>query len=101
MKHFKENIHISKPLGIAIFSILMLIMALVIGFHHNPYAVYKDELTKKIIAIAIIVAAEAAFILLYDKVTVLPVELWQNRHLIWKLARNDLYLLVENLKLYG
>ena len=89
MKHFKENIHISKPLGIAIFSILMLIMALVIGFHHNPYAVYKDELTKKIIAIAIIVAAEAAFILLYDKVTVLPVELWQNRHLIWKLARND------------
>ena len=68
---------------------LLQIPIFIIGFHHNPYAVYKDELTKKIIAIAIIVAAEAAFILLYDKVTVLPVELWQNRHLIWKLARND------------
>ena len=89
MKHFRENIHISKPFGIAIFSALMLIMALIIGFHHNPYAVYSDELTKKIIAISIIIVAEIAFVLLYDKVTVLPVELWQNRHLIWKLARND------------
>jgi teichoic acid transport system permease protein len=67
----------------------MFVMALVIGLHHNPLAVYQDELTKKIIAISIIVVAEIAFILLYDKVTVLPVELWQNRHLIWKLAKND------------
>jgi len=89
MKHLKNNIHISKPIGITIFSIMMLVMAAVIWLHHNPYAVYEDELTKKIIAISIIVAAEAAFILLYDKITVLPIELWQNRHLIWKLAKND------------
>ena len=89
MRLIKDNIHISKPVGIAIFSVLMSVMALIIGLHHNPLAVYADELTKKIIAIAIIVAAEIAFILLYDKITVLPVELWQNRHLIWKLAKND------------
>jgi len=89
MKHLKNNIHISKPIGISIFSILMFVMAIVIWLHHNPYAVYEDELTKKIIAISIIVAAEAAFILLYDKITILPIELWQNRHLIWKLAKND------------
>ena len=89
MRFIKENIRITKPVGIAIFSALMFVMALVIGLHHNPLAVYKDELTKKIIAISIIVAAEIAFILLYDKITVLPVELWQNRHLIWKLAKND------------
>lgn len=86
---FKGKMHITKPVGISIFSVLMLVMALVIGLHHNPLANQEDEFTKKIIAIAIIVIAEAAFVLLYDKVTVLPVELWQNRHLIWKLARND------------
>lgn len=89
-KHIhKLHIHISKPAGIAIFSTLMFVMALVIGFHHNPYADQNDELTKKIIAISLIAVAEAAFIFLYDKVTVLPIELWQNRHLIWKLAKND------------
>ena len=89
MRFIKDNIHITKPVGITIFSVFMFVMALVIGLHHNPLAVYQDELTKKIIAISIIVVAEIAFILLYDKVTVLPVELWQNRHLIWKLAKND------------
>ena len=36
-----------------------------------------------------IAAACAAFIHWYDKFTGLPVELFQNRHLIWKLAKND------------
>lgn len=86
---FAGKKNIPKPVGIGIFSVLMLVMALVIGLHHNPLANPSDELTKKIIAIVIIVVAEAAFVFLYDKITVLPVELWQNRHLIWKLARND------------
>lgn len=81
--------YITKPVGIAIFTALMVIMGLIIGFHHNPHANPTDELTKKIIAISIIVVAIAVFALLYDKITVLPVELWQNRHLIWKLAKND------------
>lgn len=37
----------------------------------------------------LIVAAVIAFIRLYDKITVLPVELYQNRRLIWKLAKSD------------
>lgn len=81
--------YITKPVGISIFTGIMLIMGIIIALHHNPHAVASDELTKKIIAESIIVAAIVAFILLYDKVTVLPVELWQNRHLIWKLAKND------------
>ena len=44
---------------------------------------------KKIIACVIIVIAIIVFSLLYDKITILPVELYQSRHLIWKLARND------------
>ena len=39
--------------------------------------------------ITIIVIAIIVFSLLYDKITILPVELYQSRHLIWKLARND------------
>lgn len=89
MKKIRMKVHITKPVGIAIFTALMLAMAMIIGFHHNPRAVHADELTKKVIAIAIIAVAEMAFVLLYDKVTVLPVELWMNRHLIWKLAKND------------
>ena len=42
-----------------------------------------------LIAGVLIVAAVIAFIRLYDKITVLPVELYQNRRLIWKLAKSD------------
>ena len=44
---------------------------------------------KKGIALALIVAAVVAFVVLYDKITVLPKELYQNRRLIWKLAKSD------------
>lgn len=81
--------YITKPVGIGIFVCFMLVMGLIIGFHHNPLANPQDEITKKIIAECIIVGAILAFIFLYDKVTVLPKELWQSRALIWKLAKND------------
>ena len=80
---------ISKKVGIAIFSTVMLLMAVIIAVHHNPYADPQEELVKKIISCAIIVISCIIFALLYDKITTLPVELFQNRHLIWKLARND------------
>ena len=34
-------------------------------------------------------AAFTVFATFYDRITVLPIELWQNRELIWKLAKND------------
>ena len=37
----------------------------------------------------IIAGAVLSLIKWYDKFVVLPVELYQNRHLIWKLAKND------------
>ena len=80
---------ISKKVGIAIFSTVMLLMAVIIAVHHNPYADPQEELVKKIISCVIIVVSCVIFALLYDKITTLPVELFQNRHLIWKLAKND------------
>ena len=80
---------ITKPVGIAIFTTIMLIMAMIIVLYHNPLADPVQEMIKKIIACIIIVVAIIVFSVLYDKITVLPVELYQSRHLIWKLAKND------------
>lgn len=80
---------IRKPVAIGAFCALAVILGLVIVLHHNPLAVVREEITKKIISCAILAAACLLFGLLYDKITVLPVELYQNRRLIWKLAKND------------
>lgn len=80
---------IGKKTGISLFTVAMLIMAAVIVFYQNPLADPEDELVKKMIACGIIFIAVLGFALLYDKITVLPAELFQNRHLIWKLAKND------------
>lgn len=80
---------IRKPVAIGAFCALAVILGLIIVLHHNPLAVVSEEITKKIISCAILAAACLLFGLLYDKITVLPVELYQNRRLIWKLAKND------------
>ncbi len=87
MRQGRESI--KKRIGIAGFTVAMLIMAAVIVFYQNPLADQQDEMIKKIIACIIIVVAILGFAFLYDKITVLPVELFQSRHLIWKLAKND------------
>ena len=87
--NFSLKGRITKPVGIAIFTTVMLIMALIIVLYHNPLADPVQEMIKKIIACVIIVIAIVVFSVLYDKITILPVELYQSRHLIWKLARND------------
>lgn len=80
---------IQKPAAITVFCMMAAALGLVIVLHHNPLAVVSEEITKKIISCIILVAACLLFGLLYDKITVLPVELYQNRRLIWKLAKND------------
>lgn len=80
---------ISKKSGITIFIVLALVMMAIIIVHNNPGADRQEELLKKIISCAVIIASCIVFARWYDKFTVLPVELFQNRHLIWKLAKND------------
>lgn len=80
---------ISKPVGITIATLVALIGSLLLIFHHNPLADPQEELIKKIIACAIILVALVVCIALYDKLMILPQELYQNRKLIWKLAKND------------
>ena len=68
---------LNKKTGIAIFTAVMAILAVIILVYHNPLANPQDELLKKVIACVLIVAAVIAFIRLYDKITVLPMELYQ------------------------
>lgn len=85
----KKNVGFPKPLGITLIILICLGIAAIVIFHDNPFANPKDELIKKGIAVAFSLCAMAAGILLYDKLMVLPGELWGNRKLIWKLAKND------------
>lgn len=70
-------------------TLLAAVLAAVIIIHHNPLADQQEEKVKKVIACLIIIGALAIFYRFYDKLVTLPVELWQSRHLLWKLAKND------------
>ncbi len=82
---------ISKKGGILLFSLAGLLMALAIVIHQNPgpTADPREELLKKIISCGMIAFACVIFAKWYEKFTTIPVELYQSRHLIWKLAKND------------
>ena len=80
---------INKKTGVSIYLVLAMVLAGVILLHHNPMADAGEELLKKAISVVVILASCVVFVKWYDKFVVLPVELWQSRHLIWKLAKND------------
>ncbi|MBQ4536174.1 MAG: ABC transporter permease [Lachnospiraceae bacterium] len=80
---------LNKKWVITIFWIIALAMAGAIVAHHNPAADPGEEMAKKVISCVVIGMSGLIFMKWYEKFTVLPVELFQNRHLIWKLAKND------------
>lgn len=90
-KDIVSSMKVSKKTGITIYVVLAVIMGTIIIVHQNPgpAADPQEELWKKIISCAVIFASCLIFARWYDKFTGLPVELWQNRNLIWKLAKND------------
>ena len=78
-----------KTRNIIVVTLVALIMMVILVVHHNPLADPHEENVKKIIACVVIVAAMLVFYRFYDRLVTLPVELWQSRKLIWKLAKND------------
>ena len=69
--------------------LVALVAMVIIVVHHNPLADQQEEIIKKVIACIIIVIGMAVFFRFYDRLVSLPVELWDSRKLIWKLAKND------------
>ena len=94
IKNNKAIISILKKLHnkwfyMGVFYVTAIILMVVILLHHNPLADHSTEVMKKAMACLLIVFGGAIFGIFYDKLTILPLELWQNRRLIWKLAKND------------
>ena len=78
-----------KKAAVAIAWIIAIILMVVLIHHNNPL---EDETTarlKKISGLALLVLFLGVLTAFYDKLFTLPVELFQNRRLIWRLAKND------------
>ncbi len=79
-----------KPVGIGIFWGICIIVAIMVLLHNNPLA--PDQHTedlKKYCACALLTLAGIIFSVYYDRMFIIPKELFQSRELIWKLAKND------------
>lgn len=80
---------LSKPVAIAIFYTICAMVAVVVILHNNPLADLYTENLKKICACALLLLACIIFGIYYDRIFIIPRELYQSRELIWKLAKND------------
>ena len=78
-----------KKYGIGIFIACAFALALIIVFHYNPFADQTTEMLKKICACILIAISCVLFAAWYDKLMILPAELYNSRRLIWRLSVND------------
>lgn len=79
-----------KPVGIGIFYGICLVVAIVVVTHNNPLAPdQRTEELKKFCACALLTLACVIFGIYYDRMFIIPKELFQSRELIWKLSKND------------
>lgn len=78
-----------KKTAIAIVTVAVILLNLYIILHYNALANPTEEIIKKILSCIILDGIYIVFLLKYDKIATLPVEVFQNRKLIWKLAKND------------
>ncbi len=85
----KRNKILNKPVAIALFYTVCVVLAIVIVAHTNPLDDPGTERLKKICACLLLFTTCVLFGFFYDKIFIIPRELYQSRELIWKLARND------------
>lgn len=85
----KKIKNLPKPAAVAIFWGLGLILAFVLVNHHNPLADQVTEKMKKVSGCVLIAFTCIIYTIYYERIVTIPVELWQSRKLIWKLAKND------------
>ena len=78
-----------KLTGLGIFYLFALVLALLLIFHNNPLADPHTEMLKKICGCLLIGISSILVFFWYDRLRVLPVELFNSRKLIKRLAVND------------
>ena len=79
----------TKPVAITLFYAVCIALAVVIVLHNNPLGDPVTESLKKKCACLLLATACIIFGFFYDRIFIIPRELYQSRELIWKLARND------------
>ena len=78
-----------KQVGLGIYYLIAVSLMLVIVLHANPLADQHTEFLKKICACVLLGLSMVLITAWYDKLMVLPMELYNSRKLIWRLAVND------------
>ena len=78
-----------KRAGLGIFYVLALSLALLVILHTNPLADPRTEMLKKICGCILIGVSCVLVFFWYDRLLVLPVELYNSRKLIKRLSIND------------
>ena len=78
-----------KKIFLGVFYVLAFALALILVLHQNPFADQLSEIRKKVSGCILLGALCILVTLWYEKLTVLPVELFQSRKLIKRLAVND------------
>lgn len=78
-----------KRFGLGIFYVMALILALLLVMHTNPLADPHTEMLKKICGCILIGISCILVFFWYDRLLVLPVELFHSRKLIKRLSVND------------
>lgn len=90
-KSWKTSLeNLPKPVGIGIFFGFCGLVAILILTHNNPLAPDQHtENLKKYCACALLALACIIFGFYYDRMFIIPRELFHSRKLIWKLSKND------------
>ncbi|SFU87545.1 ABC transporter permease [Butyrivibrio sp. INlla21] len=78
-----------KKFFLGVFYVMAVIFMLLLVMHKNPLADQHSEHLKKICGCLLLTVGCVLVSFWYDKLTVLPIELWHNRKLIWRLSVND------------
>lgn len=68
---------------------ICIILMVILLSHQNPLADQETEILKKICGTLLLAIFGIIFTVYYDRLVLLPKELWGSRKLIWKLAKND------------
>ncbi len=80
---------VPKKVGIGGYYFIAVSLMLIIVLHYNPLADPHTEHLKKICACVLLLLSMILITAWYDKLMVLPVELYNSRKLIWRLSVND------------
>ncbi len=78
-----------KKIVLGVYYAVAVVFMAIIVLHYNPLADQETELLKKICACVLIIMSGILVTVWYDKLMVLPVELYNSRKLIWRLSVND------------